>query len=365
MTENPSDNRPGQSGTPRSAVTEAARLWAIRVGDARFDDWDAFAAWLESAPDHLTAYESALEEESWAVGLLARETTANHPGAQPPVPEDAADDTPSLTVTDRADDTPSPLPAAANDVMPPRRRWLIWGGAIAASIAAFGGWTTYHSMTGGQDIITGPGQKQSVQLADGSRIMLNGDTHLVISRKQDRHITMKYGEALFEVVHNEQKPFTVMVGETRLLDAGTVFNVIGTGGTLEVAVAEGAVIYQPGQKQIRLDAGDALSRDDIRATPSVYKADPDTVGGWQKGLLHYDDAPLFRVARDISRTIGQPIEVTEQAGALRFTGTLALGGPVEQALARAAPLLGVHFEPSGQDRKQNGWRMISANDRLR
>ena len=58
--------------TQRSDITEAARLWAVRVGDPAFDDWDALTRWLEENPAHLEAYEAAVADEEWAEAALAR-----------------------------------------------------------------------------------------------------------------------------------------------------------------------------------------------------------------------------------------------------------------------------------------------------
>lgn len=56
--------------THPSELNEAARHWAIRVGDPAFDDWDALTAWLEADPQHLAAYEAAIDGADWAADAL-------------------------------------------------------------------------------------------------------------------------------------------------------------------------------------------------------------------------------------------------------------------------------------------------------
>jgi ferric-dicitrate binding protein FerR (iron transport regulator) len=56
--------------THPSEVNEAARRWAIRVGDPAFDDWDALTAWLEADTAHLAAYEAAIDGADWAAAAL-------------------------------------------------------------------------------------------------------------------------------------------------------------------------------------------------------------------------------------------------------------------------------------------------------
>lgn len=60
--------------THPSDLTEAARLWAMRVADPSFDDWDGLTRWLETSPAHLAAYETAADADQWATEILARET---------------------------------------------------------------------------------------------------------------------------------------------------------------------------------------------------------------------------------------------------------------------------------------------------
>lgn len=302
-----------------TGTIEDARLWAIRVQDPHFADWDGFTAWLEEAPAHLAAYEAALEDDRWAEDLFR--------SAPPSQPE----------------------PVAAP---PARRRQVFAGAAAAALVAVVGGWAVLDREAPVREVATGPGEHRTIALADGSRMILNGATRVAYSESAPRAVELISGEALFEVRHDTRNPFVVTVAGTRLVDAGTVFNVVRDGGALDVAVAQGAVIYAPGREQIRLDAGAGLSRANDAARPVVRKASPDGVGGWQAGQLQYDDATLAQVGRDLGRNLGQVIRGSDATDRLHFTGTLVLTGPPEQALARAGPLLGVRFV-----RGKDGWTM--------
>lgn len=305
-------------------IEEAARTWAIRVSDAGFADWDGFTLWLEQSPVHLTAYEAALAQADAAATLLA---TKPKPAWQP---EPEAE---------------TPLP---------RHRWFA-GIAIAAAVAGVAGWGLIDRGSPAEQIATAPGERRAIDLADGSRILLNGGTRITIDRDTPRHVELAQGEALFKVKHEERNPFVVVTGDTKLVDAGTVFNVIAEGGALDVEVAEGAVIYQPGANQVRLDAGEGLSRPRAGAVPVLRKASPQDVGGWQAGTLHYDNAPLDRIARDLARNLGRPVQA-EGTRSSRFTGTLVIDGKPDVVLARAGPLLGVKFTANGE-----GWIMSPAN----
>lgn len=320
---------------PGAEPAETAQLWVIRTRDRAFDDWDGLTEWLEADPAHLAAYETALVQDSWIDDLYAV-------GAQ----DDAGHDTP-----------PEPVAAGFEDhpVVVPHRRRYAWGGAIVAAVAGVAGWVVLASGAP-QDISTAPGEHRTVALADGSHVVLNGGTRITFDPDKPRVITLARGEALFDVRHDASDPFLVIAGETRLLDAGTVFNVVRENDSIDVAVAEGEVIYQPEHEAIRLNPGDGLNRVGRSGKPVLRKAQALAIGDWRSGRLHYDNAALADVARDLGRNLGRTVEVAPGVQSLRFTGTLVVDGKAQDVLSRAGPLLGVSFVPVG-----DVWRMAPAN----
>lgn len=319
---------------PGSEPAETAQLWVIRTRDRAFDDWDGLTAWLEADPGHTAAYESALAQDAWIDDLYA---IAGVGGA------------------DHAKPQPAYMPPEPRRRAAPHRRRYAWGGAIAAAIAGVAGWATL-GIGAPQDISTAPGEHRTVALADGSQVVLNGGTRITFDPDKPRVITLAQGEALFDVRHDAADPFVVIAGETRLLDAGTVFNVVRDRDSIDVAVAEGEVIYQPGREAIHLNPGDALARTGRTGRPVLRKAQPLAIGGWRSGRLHYDNAALADVARDLGRNLGQAVDVAPGVEPLRFTGTLVVEGKAQDVLSRAGPLLGVRFVPSG-----DAWRMAPAD----
>ena len=305
-------------------IGEAARLWVIRVHDASFADWDRLTEWLERDPAHLHAYEAALDTDAWAADLFA---------ASPPVAVMTA-----------------PAPA------PRRGRWFAGGAVAAAMVAVIGGWSMLRQGAPVQQIATAAGEHRTFALADGSRVMLNSDTRISFDPATPRQIDLVRGEALFDVRHDANHPFVVVADGTRLVDVGTVFNVVRDGGALDVAVASGAVDYESGPRRLRLNQGEALSRPDQDSSPVLRKTSQQGVGSWQTGLLQYDDAPLDQVARDLGRNIGRVVRAAGGSARMRFTGTLVLQGPPGQVFARAGPLLGVRFVEKG-----DSWTMIPAD----
>ncbi len=308
-------------------LMDTARLWVVRASEPTFTLWDDLADWLEIDPAHLAAYEAAVEEEAWAGELLA------HPEA------------PTIF---REDEAP---------VRHSHRRWWAGGGALAASVAAAVALLTLQPFGARLvEIETAPGEHRIVTLADGSSVILNGDTRVSYDAREGREMTLAHGEALFKIRHDASDPFVVTVGDTRLVDAGTVFNVVSDDDALQVGVAEGAVIYHGMDKPVQLHPGDVLTRNGARGPVRLTKADPQAVGSWNEGVLHFDNATLAEVAEHLARACGQPVRAGAGVGGLRYTGTLAVDGPVETVMARAAPLLGVAIRDDGSH-----WEMTLRN----
>ena len=315
-----------------------ARRWVMATHDPAFAGWERLSEWLEQDPAHLLAYNEARDLDDWAAEILAAGAAQ---AGETPVNEAPAGD--------GAENVVEFAPRPRN------RRWFLGVGMAAAIVAALGGWTVLEQLNN-STISTQPGERRTVQLADGSSVILNGGTTIHLDKRTPREVELAAGEALFTVRHDESDPFVVMAGSTRLLDAGTVFNVLSEDGSIDVAVAHGAVIYEPAADAIRLDAGQALHRSGKKARPVLRKADTATVGSWQNGTLQYDDATLDAVARDLRRNTGLDVRADPSIETLRFTGTLSVAGSPQDVFARVGPLLGVRFAPDG-----SAWKMMPAD----
>jgi transmembrane sensor len=121
-----------------------------------------------------------------------------------------------------------------------RRRWLIGGGALAASLTGVGAWSLFGRV---QRYETRKGEMKVVSLADGSVLTLNTATRLDVSYSADRRgIRLFAGEALFDVAKDPTRPFIVSAGDTTVRAVGTSFTVARLGEEpIQVLVREGVV----------------------------------------------------------------------------------------------------------------------------
>ena len=299
----------------RQNMEVAALDWVIRLRDPAFDGWEEFEAWLAADPAHAEAYHRFAVADEQMADLLASAPPPSHPVLAAP---------PRRSFS--------------------RRAWL--GGALAASVAALVGIGMIDRQPALYQIQTAPGERRTVALDDGSRIAMNGGTRITLDHKNSRYAILDRGEALFDVVHDDDAPFKVAVGDATLVDVGTRFNVLREGRTTAVQVAEGAVIYNPDSTALRLDAGRTLRAIDGDALLALGNVTPAAVAGWKDGRLIYDGQTMAEVAADLSRWSGQPVEADPRVADQRFRGVLSLADGED--IVRLAPLLDVDVRKRGQ-----------------
>lgn len=299
-------------------IEQAALGWIVRLQDPDFDDWDGFEAWLSANPAHAETYHAMAMAEADVAALLST--------------------------------TPAPLASHPPAVAPRARRYWL-GGALAASLVAALGIGFVANRPAPYVVETQPGVRQTVPLADGSHIVMNGGTRLTLDRRDSRFAMLERGEAMFVVRHDAKHPFAVHVGDAELIDVGTAFAVVREAGVTQVAVQEGAVIYNPDGEAIRLDAGRRLRAVDGAMQVETGAVVPETVASWQSARLIYGGQPLGAVVADLARYYGQPLSVAPAIANRPFHGVIVLPKRVDiEAIAR---LLDVRAE-----RQASGWTLL-------
>jgi len=311
------------SAFPDRAMVEQALAWHLRLKDADEDAWIEFAEWLNADPAHNGAYEAIADGDARMLPVLERATFPA--GDKPQHRPEFSNDEDGLA--DRLGGEPVR-----------RNRWR-WG-ALAASIAMAGlfGVQMLPNRDSHYSIETAAGETRTVSLADGSEIQLNGGTNIVLDENDPRLVEIAQGEARFVVKHDDADPFTVVAGQQRLVDMGTVFNVVRTDRQLRVGVAEGAVRFEDTAKTVNLRAGDTLAADN-RGKIEMSQSPAASIGSWASGKLVYDQAPLEQVADDLSRSLGISLELPRGMGSRRFSGVIQTNGDRDAVRARLEELI--------------------------
>ena len=207
------------------------------------------------------------------------------------------------------------------------------------------------------DVATGTAECREVTLADGSRIHLNAESLLRVSiDDRRREIELSWGEAVFSVTPDPDRPFVVKTAEGTVEAIGTEFNVLARDGGVEVLVLEGRVRVTP----------DARKRSERAATPPIEVATagvaqlhegqaisriapPDEIVrslAWRDGELEFDDVPLAEVVRDVDPYVpGALVILGKELASMRVGGLLRIGeghDPIE-FLEAALPLEAIRF----------------------
>jgi transmembrane sensor len=200
----------------------------------------------------------------------------------------------------------------------------------AATVVLFFGGSAYLSwrQQREQTYATIVGHMQTVQLADGSRMELNTNTH-VRSDVTDklRVVTLESGEAYFDVIHDASHPFTVYAGNWRITDLGTKFSVFLDGDDVRVLVREGRVrvdsLHGPAPSRPTVaEAGYAvLARGLEKLVLSKPDADIASDLSWRSGVLEFDHQPLAEVAAQFNRYNSKQIQIEGSARKIPIGGS--------------------------------------------
>lgn len=267
-------------------------------------------------------------------------------------------------------------PATARATNRSRRRWRI-GMGLAASVLIVAGILVYAGLASRHDgafrdqYQTLAGHTRSVELPDGTFMELAaGSRATVVYRAHARTVELAAGEAYFKVQHDARRPFIVHVGDLRLEDIGTAFNVRKGSDKVVVAVAEGAVKVsadQPAGKsqrktppsgEVMLVAGQQLATQG--ATRVVTHVERGNIAEWRSGRLRFRDAPLSEVVTELDRYASRRVVLDgPEVGQLRFTGTVFIDR-VDAWLAAVGRTFPVHVHTDAAGR-----RVISLQDRSR
>jgi len=276
-------------------ITDAAAHWCMRMhaSDCTPAERQAFQQWHDAHPLHAFEYAAMLE------------------------------------IWDVADHLPRTAPTAPVLAFKPRRRVRRYAVAAALCLAAlplaaFTGWQAGWLPNSYERFEATQGLRQ-VTLSDGSQVELNLGTELVYSNYKDqRRVTLKKGEAFFNVSHDSAHPFVVRAGEGQVRVTGTQFNVWKYGDQVRVMLLEGSVqiASDATHGSVPLTPGMQASYQAGDATPRARPFSPnDSALAWRQGKLILDNLALVDALPLINRYLSKPVMLADAS-----TGAIRIGG---------------------------------------
>lgn len=209
---------------------------------------------------------------------------------------------------------------------------------------------------------TGLSETDMIRLTDESVVTIGPGTHLEVSyTNQSRTVVLEKGAAVFEVISDADRPFTVKAEDFSARVLGTTFDVRNNGGVVRLSVLEG-VVEARHPFVIDNTATSMISRSEIKAGESIIATGTDglatkkafkaeSFAAWRDDRLRYNGATLNELVADANRYSSIPI-VIESAGSevaeLRATFTYD-GRELETMLASLPNLFPVIVDRSEED----------------
>lgn len=177
---------------------------------------------------------------------------------------------------------------------------------------------------------TEPGQKLTIQLSDGSRVILNSASKLTYNDYfgTDQRVVYLEGEAFFEVNRDTLRPFSVIAGNISTTALGTSFNInsFSEDKAIEIALVSGKVLVEqqgsPGNETaVYLLPGEKATYDKQAGDLTKSNFNVRDITCWKDGILAFRNAGYKQITEKLEKWYG--VEITENKAPVkdwRFTG---------------------------------------------
>ena len=337
------------------------------LNDGPAPDWEALARHIvgESSPDESARMNEWLASHPQEREILATLDTAMSRMVDD-VPSDLDIEGALMRVKARRDAAEPALRLHASEKSPvvPKPAWRVAFPAIAAAgllVIGATSWLAIRDSSVDQAVepearmlATGVGIRDSLTLPDGSQVIL-GPLSSVSMRSgygsTGREVEVR-GDAWFDVVHDESKPFTVHAGEATIVDVGTKFAVRSDAADgVSVSVSEGSVslraVNVPAPQGVILEAGDngVLQKNGKVVARRGTVSEDDMA--WLTGKLVFREAPVNEVITSVRRWYGIQIRIADVSLASRRVTATFRGETPEKVLEVLGLVLGGEIERRG------------------
>ncbi|MCD7937017.1 MAG: FecR domain-containing protein [Tannerellaceae bacterium] len=154
---------------------------------------------------------------------------------------------------------------------------------------------------------TSKGEIRHISLPDGTQVTLNAGTTLTIpdNYHQKERVVYLEGEAFFDVIPDQEKPFYVESEKSKIKVVGTSFNVKSYGEDVQLAITvttgKVQVELEELEMMLNLNPKDHLSVNKINRDFDKRTLENNHYIQWMNGLLYFEKEPLTEVIKKINR----------------------------------------------------------------
>jgi transmembrane sensor len=244
-------------------------------------------------------------------------------------------------------------PAPVRETVRHVSRRTVIGWALAASVVATAGITSWQWLSAPELYTTALGEQRIVPLGDGSVVTLNTSSKISVrfSRGQ-RKVELLEGQANFSVAKDAARPFIVSAGGGETLAVGTEFDVYRRTLDTLVTLIEGRVnVTSPlaGAPDLALTAGEAASYS-ARSAAQLTTVDLQRATAWRRRKLDWADTPLSEAISEANRYSNLKIELRGTSLADAKISGVFEAGRNDSVAEGVRAYFGLRLERFGDDR---------------
>ena len=182
------------------------------------------------------------------------------------------------------------------------------------------------------DHLTQVGERQRLQLEDGSKVLLNTNSAFSSDINDHQRVARLYqGEAFFEIPGNRGLPLELDAGPVKASVRDTTFAVRYLDGVAQVQVQRGDIDLRAthADQRLRLRAGES-----VRVGPQGFdqpaRLDAEKELAWVQGRLVFENCPLSQVLAELRRYYpGWIVNNNEHLAKVAVTGNYRLDQPLD------------------------------------
>ncbi len=305
--------------------------WHVKLlsGGASPADFKDFENWLRARPENATAY-----------ARLANLWDGMEPLRESEIVRETLEAARRRRANGALQGVLKPFATALRRLLSPRGAAAISGLAIAAVVA-------FNIVDPGLGAYrTALGERRTIELDDGSIIMLNTATAIRVSYGDDeRRISLIDGQASFDVAKDASRPFIVNAGDGEVRALGTQFDVYKSDDAVTVTLIEGRVEIASTPARSRglkpltgtgvpsgvsfraeLSPGEQAAIAPAGPISPIAAVDINRVVAWREGKVNFRDTPLAEAVAEMNRYSSTKITLAgKDLEAIRVSGVFRTG----------------------------------------